>query len=47
MVKIRDGQSFKYGTYGGCVDDCTPPMRDPCKPSGNPTLGDVVAACNP
>jgi hypothetical protein len=35
------------GTYGGCVDDCTPPMHDPCHPEGNPTLGAVEAKCRP
>lgn len=45
-VKIKDGAGFKYGTYGGCVDDCDPPMHDPCKPSGTP-LGNVAAACRP
>jgi hypothetical protein len=47
-VLIQDEQGgIHYGSYGGCVDDCTPPMHDPCHLVGNPNLQSVEAQCNP
>jgi hypothetical protein len=42
VLKIKDGASFKYGTYGTCTDCGLP---EPCKPSGNPS-GAVVPVCD-
>lgn len=46
LYKDLNGQ-VHTGTYGGCEDDCTPPMHNPCHPEGNPTLGAVEAKCKP